>query len=80
MCSLATSGLDFDASWRHILAMKPGTMTDLRKRLALSQRAMAKALGVGTRSLSDYETGRTPIPRTVALACAAVAFGLPPME
>jgi predicted transcriptional regulator len=60
--------------------MKPASLTDWRKRLSLSQRAAAKSLGVGTRSLSDYETGKTPIPRAVALACAAVAFGLPPME
>jgi DNA-binding transcriptional regulator YiaG len=60
--------------------MKPGSVTALRKRLKLSQRAFAKALGVGTRTLSNYETGKTDVPLYVALACAALAFGLPPME
>lgn len=48
--------------------------------MKLSQRACAKALGIGTRTLSNYETGKTEIPLYVALACAALAYGLRPME
>lgn len=51
-----------------------------RKRLNLSQRAAAEALGVSLRQYSDYERGVADVPHTVALACAAVAYGLPPMR
>lgn len=60
--------------------MKAASLTALRKRLRLSQRGLAEKLAVGTRTLSNYETGKTPIPRYVALACAALAFGLPEMD
>jgi len=51
-----------------------------RKRLGLSQRDAAEALGVSLRQYSDYERGIAEVPQTVALACAALAYGLPPME
>lgn len=60
--------------------MKPTTLIAFRKGRKLTQTACAKALGVGRRSLIRYEAGEKPIPVTVALACAALAFGLPPME
>jgi transcriptional regulator with XRE-family HTH domain len=60
--------------------MKPASIITMRKRLDLSQRALAQRLAIGTRTLSNYETGKTPIPRYVALACAALAFGLPEMD
>jgi len=60
--------------------MKAASLTTMRKRLGLSQRALATKLAVGTRTLSNYETGKAPIPRYVALACAALAFGLPEMD
>lgn len=60
--------------------MKPETLVALRKRHHLTQAALARQIGVGRRSLSDYETGKAPVPKLVALACAAVAFGLPGMD
>jgi transcriptional regulator with XRE-family HTH domain len=56
-----------------------------RARLGLSQRKAAEAIGISERMYIYYEAGqredgrRVEIPKTVALACAAVAYGLPPM-
>jgi len=63
-------------SWRK---MKPETLTDFRKRLGLSQTKFAVQLGISRRTLGQYEKGLSDIPIHIALACAALAFGLPPM-
>lgn len=55
-------------------------LRNFRKRLGLAQTALAAALGVSERALGRYELNYQPIPKTVALACSALAFGLPPME
>lgn len=60
--------------------MKTETLLDFRRRLGLSQTKFAERLGIGRRTLGQYERGESEIPETVALACAALAFGLPPME
>lgn len=60
--------------------MTPSELVAFRQRLKLSQKALALALGVGRRTLGLYESGARPVPKTVALACAALAYGLPPME
>lgn len=52
------------------------TASDLktwRQSIGLSQRAAAEALGVSLRMYQYYEAGERPIPKTVALACAAAA-------
>ena len=55
-----------------------------RQRMGLKKNEAARALGIGVRTLDYYEAGQrseggaAPIPQTVALACAALAFGLPP--
>lgn len=65
--------------------MTPEALKAWRKRLGLSQQAAADALGVSLRMYAYYEKGRredgrtVEIPRTVALAAAAIAFGLPPI-
>lgn len=58
--------------------MTPETFRAWRKRLGLRQRQAAEALGVTREQVSRYERGVHPISRTVALACAAVAMGIPP--
>ena len=60
--------------------MTSATLIAWRKRLALSQDAAAKALGCGRRSIQQWEAGMHPVPRYIALACAAVAMGIPPIE
>ena len=49
--------------------MTPETFKSWRKTIHLSQQAAAEALGIA----STY-----PIPRHIALACAAIAHGLEP--
>jgi len=60
--------------------MTAASLTALRKRLKLSKTAFAEKIGIGRRTLGQYEAEERPIPLTVALACAAIAFGLPPIE
>ena len=65
--------------------MTPEALKAWSKRLGLTQQAAANALGVSLRMYAYYEKGHredgrtVEIPRTVALAAAAVAFGLPPI-
>jgi len=54
-------------AWRHQMRFR-------------SQRTAAEALGISLRQYAAYERGETSIPKPVALACAAIAHGLPPME
>jgi hypothetical protein len=44
----------------------------------LPDRTAAEMLGLARNTVQAYRTGRTPMPRSVALACAALTFGLPP--
>ena len=50
-----------------------------RLRQKLSRKQAASALGVAWVTVQRYEEGKKVIPKTVALACSAVSFGLPPM-
>jgi len=66
--------------------MTPATFKAWRERAKMSQRAAATALGVSTGTISLWEretradTGKpVKIPKTVALACAALSFGIPEM-
>lgn len=51
-----------------------------RKRLGLSRAAFARQLGLSENAATGYELGRNRIPRYIALATAALLFGLPPYE
>ena len=57
--------------------MTPATFHAWRKRLSFTQAEAAASLGMGLRMVQKYEAG-APIPRVVALACAAIAMGAPP--
>ena len=56
--------------------MTAAALKACRKRLGLSQEAFAEALGCGRRSLQNWESGSSPVPRYIGLACAALALGL----
>lgn len=58
--------------------MTPQTFRSWRKRLHLTQREAGDLLGLSREAIVDIEAGRTPIRRAIALACAAIAQGLPP--
>ncbi|NTG07246.1 helix-turn-helix domain-containing protein [Rhizobium rhizogenes] len=72
--------LDFRAFNLYACAMTASALTALRERLKLSKTAFAEKIGIGRRTLGQYEAEERPIPHYIALACAAIAFGLPPME
>jgi DNA-binding XRE family transcriptional regulator len=53
--------------------------TDLkewRKRLSFSQDKAATEIGCARRSIQEWEKGVRPVPRYIALACAALALGV----
>ncbi|MEO0498973.1 MAG: helix-turn-helix transcriptional regulator [Pseudomonadota bacterium] len=64
--------------------MTPQEFQDWRKAMNLTQEAAAEALDLSRATIKMYEAGKRPgkdarpvaIPRTVALACAALACGL----
>lgn len=58
--------------------MTGAELTEWRKRMKLTKVAAAAALGLGRNSIPRFESGEYPVPKTVALACAAISFGLPP--
>jgi len=57
----------------------PTALTQWRQRLGLSQAEAARRLGCSRRAYGQYEAGQSRIPQYIALAAAAVAYGLPPM-
>jgi transcriptional regulator with XRE-family HTH domain len=57
------------------------TGDDLRdwiKSRNISDREAARQLGCSPNGLRRWLRGTTPVPLYVALACAAIAYGLPP--
>jgi DNA-binding transcriptional regulator YiaG len=55
----------------------PQSLTAWRQRLGLTKVAAAEALGCSRDALLKWEQGEHPVPRYIALACAAIAHGLP---
>ena len=60
--------------------MTPATFKAFRDRMHFSKVQAAEALEIDRRTVARYESGEAPIPRHIALACAALAQGLPAME
>jgi DNA-binding XRE family transcriptional regulator len=58
--------------------MTPASLTAWRARLKWTKVRAAKELGISRQSYADYEAGLRPIPRVVAIACAALALGIIP--
>ncbi|MDR3449534.1 MAG: hypothetical protein P4M15_07295 [Alphaproteobacteria bacterium] len=49
-------------------------------RLHLSNTEAAKVLGCGINTIARYKKPGAKIPRYIALACAALAHGVPPID
>lgn len=58
--------------------MKPADLKSWRARQNLSQERAAEVLGCAKASIARWEKGQR-IPRYIALACAAIAHGIPPI-
>lgn len=58
--------------------MIPSDLTAWRKRLGLNKVQAAEAIGCHRNAIADWEAGRQPIPKYIALACAAVEAGITP--
>ena len=58
--------------------MTADDFVELEHRLGLSRAAFCRRIGIAPNTGTAYALGRTPIPRTVALACAALALGIEP--
>lgn len=56
--------------------MTPTTLKLWRAVTRLSQEEAAEKLGMKRRQFQKYEAGDVPIPRAIALACAAIFAGL----
>jgi hypothetical protein len=57
--------------------MTPTTLSAWMTRLGYNKSGAALALGLARNTLDGYLAGRVRIPRYIALACSAIAQGLP---
>lgn len=59
--------------------MTPAGLDAFRLRMKWKRIELARALEIDRKTCARYLDGLTPVPRSIALACAALAHGLPPM-
>lgn len=64
---------------KKVQSVTPTTLTAWMQRLGFNKVQAAKALGISRSALDGYLSGKYPIPKLVALACAALSYGLPEM-
>ena len=62
------------------IQMSSAALIAWRERLGLNRVKAAKALGIARNTLAAYEADKREIPLYIALACAALAYGLPPLQ
>jgi transcriptional regulator with XRE-family HTH domain len=67
-------------SQRKRTAMTPESLAAWRKALGMTQSELAAALGCSRRALTNWEGGIYDVPQYIALACAALAKKLRPVE
>lgn len=60
--------------------MSPASFAAFRERMKWNRSECAEHLEIDRRTQRRYEEGAAPIPRYIALACAALAAGVPPLE
>ena len=58
--------------------MTPYELTQWREYMRWNKTRAASEIGIAINSMGNYEAGRAPVPRYVALACMALANRLPP--
>jgi transcriptional regulator with XRE-family HTH domain len=59
--------------------MNPASLIAWRSRLKLNKSEASRRLGLSRNALESYEKGERRIPLYIALACSALAYGLPPI-
>jgi transcriptional regulator with XRE-family HTH domain len=57
--------------------MTPSDWIKWREHLGITNAEAARRLGISKNMPAAYERGESPIPLYIALACAALAYGLP---
>ncbi len=60
--------------------MKPESLQAWMDRLHFNKVQASAALGIARSTLDRYLDGSVTIPKSIALACAAIAHGLPPTK
>lgn len=60
--------------------MTAASLKAWRERMNFTQKKAADEIGCSVRSITNWEGGVADVPRYIALACAAIAQGVPPIK